>query len=77
VVGSLRKGSFNRKLALALAAMALPELALKIVEIGRLPLCNQDLDEQPPAAWVDLKQRIAPSDAVLFITLEYARCGGR
>ncbi|HEX7439146.1 MAG TPA: NAD(P)H-dependent oxidoreductase [Caldimonas sp.] len=73
VVGSLRKGSFNRKLALALAAMAPPALTLKIVEIGQLPLYNQDLDAQPPAAWVDFKQQIAQSDAVLFITPEYNR----
>lgn len=73
VVGSLRKGSFNRKLALALAAMAPPALSLKIVEIGQLPLYNQDLDEQPPAAWVEFKQQIAQSDAVLFITPEYNR----
>lgn len=73
VVGSLRKGSFNRKLALALAAMAPPALSLKIVEIGQLPLYNQDLDEQPPAAWVDFRQQIAQSDALLFITPEYNR----
>ena len=73
LVGSLRKGSLNRKLALALVAMAPPTLALKIVEIGQLPLYNQDTDEAPPATWTDFRKTIAGSDAVLFITPEYNR----
>ena len=73
VVGSLRKASFNRKLALALAAMAPESLKLEIVEIGALPLYNQDLDEQPPAEWVAFKQQIAQADGVLFVTPEYNR----
>jgi len=73
LVGSLRKGSLNRKLALALVAMAPPSLALKIVEIGQLPLYNQDTDEAPPATWTDFRKTIAGSDAVLFITPEYNR----
>jgi len=73
LVGSLRKGSLNRKLALALVAMAPPSLALKIVDIGQLPLYNQDTDEAPPATWTDFRKTIAGSDAVLFITPEYNR----
>jgi len=73
LVGSLRKGSLNRKLALALVAMAPPSLALKIVEIGQLPLYNQDTDEAPPVTWTDFRKTIAGSDAVLFITPEYNR----
>jgi chromate reductase len=74
LVGSLRKDSFNRKMALALAAMAPPTLKLEIVEIGDLPHYNQDLDpDQPPAPWVAFRQRIAASDAVLFVTPEYNR----
>ncbi len=44
IVGSLRKGSFNRMMAHALAALAPPSLKLEIVEIGALPLYNQDDD---------------------------------
>jgi len=73
VVGSLRKASLNRKMALALAAMAPPSMKLEIVEIGQLPLYNQDVDEQPPAVWTDFRKRIAASDAVLFVTPEYNR----
>ena len=73
VVGSLRTASLNRKLALALIAMAPPALALKIVEIGALPLYNQDEDAQMPAPWAEFREQIAACDAVLFVTPEYNR----
>ncbi|HEX7437192.1 MAG TPA: NAD(P)H-dependent oxidoreductase [Caldimonas sp.] len=73
VVGSLRKDSFNRKMAKALAAMAPAPLSLEIVEIGQLPLYNQDDDATPPAASVAFKEKIAGADAVLFVTPEYNR----
>jgi chromate reductase len=74
LVGSLRKGSFNRKLAHALRELGKPELALDLVEIGELPLYNQDLDEaQPPQPWVAFRQRVAQASAVLFVTPEYNR----
>jgi chromate reductase len=74
VVGSLRKASFSRRLALALAKLAPPSLKLEIVEIGELPHYNQDLEtDQPPAPWVQFRRRIAAADAVLFVTPEYNR----
>jgi chromate reductase len=72
-VGSLRQGSFTRKVARALAAVASSSLKLEIVEIGDLPLYNQDLDATPPPEWTALKARIAAVDAVLFVTPEYNR----
>ncbi|MDF3839528.1 NAD(P)H-dependent oxidoreductase [Cupriavidus basilensis] len=73
LVGSLRKDSFSRKLALALAAMAPAGIKLEIVEIGQLPLYNQDEDASPPASWVAFRDRIRRADAVLFVTPEYNR----
>ncbi|MCA7085810.1 NAD(P)H-dependent oxidoreductase [Cupriavidus sp. DB3] len=73
LVGSLRKDSFNLKLALALAQLAPAELKLDIVEIGQLPLYNQDDDDNPPAAWTAFRDRIRRADAVLFVTPEYNR----
>lgn len=73
LVGSLRKNSFNRKLALALRSMSPPSMALEIVEIDALPLYNQDDDTAPPAPSVAFKQAIAGVDAVLFVTPEYNR----
>ncbi len=73
LVGSLRKDSFNRKMARALVALAPASLKLEIVEIGDLPLYNQDLDTTPPAPWTALRNRIKAADAVLFVTPEYNR----
>ncbi len=72
-VGSLRKESFNRKVAHALAGLAPSSLALDIVEIGQLPFYNQDLEATPPAEWVTFRDRVKASDAVLFVTPEYNR----
>ena len=73
IVGSLRKESLNRKLALALQKIAPASLKLGIVEIGNLPLYNQDFDPDPPQPARDFKQQIQNADAVLFITPEYNR----
>ncbi len=73
LVGSLRKESFNRKMALALGKLAPPSLRLEVVEIGQLPLYNQDLDTDPPAPWTAFRQRIKRAQAVLFVTPEYNR----
>jgi chromate reductase len=73
IVGSLRKASFNRKLATAAIALAPAPLELQIVEIGQLPFYNPDAEADPPQAVQDFKQRIAAADAVLFVTPEYNR----
>jgi chromate reductase, NAD(P)H dehydrogenase (quinone) len=73
LVGSLRRESLNRKLANALAALAPAPLKLRIVEIGALPLYDQDHEADPPAAVREFKQQVAASDAVLFVTPEYNR----
>jgi chromate reductase, NAD(P)H dehydrogenase (quinone) len=73
LVGSLRKASFNRMLANALISLAPPSMKLEIVEIGQLPLYNQDLDTDPPAPWIAFRQRVKAADAVLFVTPEYNR----
>ena len=73
LVGSLRRDSLNRKLAHVLAELAPPRLSLDIVEIGQLPLYNQDEDSTTPAAVSEFRARIAVADAVLFVTPEYNR----
>jgi chromate reductase len=74
VVGSLRKASINRKVALALADLAPANLKLTIVEIADLPLYNEDIDgASPPAAYSTFRQQVSSSDAVLFVTPEYNR----
>ncbi|MEO6488121.1 MAG: NADPH-dependent FMN reductase [Thermoanaerobaculia bacterium] len=72
-VGSLAKGSLNRKLALALARLAPKELVMKEIAIRDLPLYSYDYDADFPAAAKTLKDAIAHVDAVLFVTPEYNR----
>ena len=73
LVGSLRRESFNRKMAKALIALAPDSLELEIIEIAGLPLYNEDLDKDPPPAWTEFRARVKRSDGVLFVTPEYNR----
>jgi chromate reductase len=73
LIGSLRKDSINRKVAKALIELAPPSLKPEIVEIGALPLYNQDLEATPPAAWTEFRAQIRAADAILFVTPEYNR----
>lgn len=73
LVGSLRKDSFNRKLATAMAKLAPPEFLLKQASIGDLPLYNQDDDANQAESVKRLKALISGSQGLLFITPEYNR----
>jgi chromate reductase len=74
LVGSLRKESFSRKIALTLKDLAGPALELDLVELGRLPLYSEDEDSStPPPAWASFRQAVAGADALLFVTPEYNR----
>ena len=74
-VGSLRKESFNRKMAKALIALSPESLSLEIIEIGGLPLYNQDPDDAgtPLPEWSAFRQRVKGFDGFLFVTPEYNR----
>ncbi|MEO5973034.1 MAG: NAD(P)H-dependent oxidoreductase [Sphingomicrobium sp.] len=73
VVGSLREGSINKRVARSLCAMAHERINCDIVEIGDLPLYNQDSDPNPPAQYTRFREEIAVADGVLFVTPEYNR----
>ena len=73
IVGSLRRDSFNRKLADAVVKLASPEFSFKQVQIGDLPLYNQDDDANPAEAVKRMKTEIAAAQGLLFITPEYNR----
>ena len=74
-IGSLRKESFNRKMANALKTIAPVSLQLEIIEIGGLPLYDQDYDDEgkPPSAWTEFRMHVKSFDGVLFVTPEYNR----
>ncbi|MBB5349708.1 NAD(P)H-dependent oxidoreductase [Desulfoprunum benzoelyticum] len=73
VVGSLRKDSYNRALAHALVSLAPPEFTFKYLEIGDLPLYNQDDDGNQAESVKRLKGEIAAAQGLLFVTPEYNR----
>ncbi|WP_035913846.1 NADPH-dependent FMN reductase [Knoellia sinensis] len=73
IVGSLSKDSINRILSTCLIAVAPDGLEFTEIPIGDLPLYNRDLDNDYPASATALKDAIASSDALLFITPEYNR----
>lgn len=73
IVGSLRKESYNRKIANELIRLADGKLDLQIVEIGNLPLYNEDSDQNPPQEWKDFRQQIKDSDGILIVSPEYNR----
>lgn len=73
VVGSLRRDSFNRKLADAVVKLAPPEFSFKQAQIGDLPLYNQDDDANQAGSVKRLKAEIAAAQGLLFVTPEYNR----
>ncbi len=73
IVGSLRKESFNKKLALGLAKLAPSDVLFEHVRIDDLPLYNQDDDAQQADTVQRLKAHIQSAHGALFVTPEYNR----
>ena len=73
LVGSLRKDSINKKVARSICALRGDNLECSVVEIGDLPLYNEDLDKDPPEQWVRLRDQVRAADGVLFVSPEYNR----
>ena len=73
IVGSLRKDAINRKLANALIKLAPPDFSFNMVEIGDLPLYNQDNDANPAPSVKRFKSELAAANGFIFVTPEYNR----
>src|SRR5690554_4022803 len=74
LVGSLRKDSFNKKVAENFIRLAPDNIQMEIVEIGDLPFYNEDLDnDNPPASWTAFRNKIKNFDGVFLFTPEYNR----
>jgi chromate reductase len=74
IIGSLRKAAHSRALAKSLYEIAPSTLALSEIEIGELPLYNEDLETaSSPIAWTRFRARVLASDGLLFVTPEYNR----
>jgi chromate reductase len=73
LIGSLASRSINRRLASALVRLAPPDLVLREIPIGDLPLYSYDYDSEYPEVAKRFKEAIIKVDAVLFVTPEYNR----
>ena len=75
LVGSLRKASLNRKVAQSMCAIRGDNLECQMVEIGNLPLYNQEYDEpgKTPPEYERFRDQVRPADGVLFVSPEYNR----
>lgn len=73
IVGSLRKGAYTRIIADYLLEQKVDNLELEIVEIGHLPLYNQDYDNADIEGYSEFKEKIAALDGYIFITPEHNR----
>lgn len=76
IVGSLRKDSYNKKIAQSLMALLPSDYHSEIIEIGQLEFYNEDLDSDDalvPENWRSFRRKIAEFDAFIFVTAEYNR----
>jgi len=73
LVGSLRKESFTLKIANAMAKLAPASLKLDVTTLNGLSFFNQDLEANPPADWLALREKIQASNGVIIATPEYNR----
>ena len=74
IVGSLRKEAWSKEIAKQLIALAPTSLNMTVIDIGHLPLYNQDYDDaDTPIAWRQFRTEVAKQDGILFVTPEYNR----
>lgn len=73
LVGSLRRGSLNRRLAKALEKAAPSSWRFSYLRIDEVPYFNEDESDPLPESVAGLKREIERADAVIFVTPEYNR----
>lgn len=73
LIGSLRRESFNRKIAQTLIQVAPKSLDIAVIEINDLPMFNQDLEATPPKEWLTFRKKLEDLDGYLLVTPEYNR----
>ena len=73
IVGSLRQGSYSRRVAQALVELAPAGMALRDIAYADLAIYNGDLEAGAPQPWQRLRAEVLACDALLFVTPEYNR----
>lgn len=76
LVGSLRKESFSRKVALTLSEILTDSFDVKPIDLSGLCIFNQDFDDEDrtPQTWIEFRREVKSLDSVVFVTPEYNRC---
>ena len=69
--GSLRKGSYNKMLLNALVSLAPPGVRIQVLDISQVPLFNQDLENDPPAAVTRMREAIRAADGLIIVSPEH------
>lgn len=73
IVGSTRKNSYSKTLANGIVAGLPADAEVTFIEIGNLPLYNQDYDANSPAEYIAFREAVAAQDAIIFTTPEHNR----
>jgi chromate reductase len=72
ISGSLRRDSHNRSLLRAAARLMPPGVGLDLEDlVGQLPLFNEDLENDPPASVIAIRDAVDRADGLLIATPEY------
>lgn len=71
IVGSIRKDSYNKKLARYIQKRYSDRFELDILDVRSLPFYDQDIENDPSEAVSEFKRRISEADAVLWVVPEY------
>lgn len=61
IVGSLRKDSYNRKIAEFMKNRYKGKMNIEILNIGSLPLFSEDIEDDPPTVVKEFKNQIKSS----------------
>ena len=75
IVGSLRRESFSKKIAENVIPLFPKMYETTFIDIGNLPLYNQDYDDEDnvPLEYTVFRDMVRHADAILFVTPEYNR----
>jgi chromate reductase, NAD(P)H dehydrogenase (quinone) len=72
ISGSLREGSYSTAILRSAGKLLSQNAQIDLLPLDQLPLYNEDDDtENPPAAVVELRQRMAAADGLVIVTPEY------
>lgn len=71
IVGSLRKDSFNRQLALVAKELMKDRADFTLLEYQDIPLMNQDIEYPAPEAVKRVRDAVKAADGIWFFTPEY------